>query len=371
MRLRRQLSFAAAVLLVLACAAPAGAAPRKSIKKGLWAPTTHRGASTFPVMRDLGAGIWAVRLRWHEIAAARMPDRPRDPADPSYAWPAGLDAAVAEARRYGMRVEFEVRGAPAWANGGRPSNWVPARTRDFADFLTAAARRYRGVRYWVIWAEPTRTANFNPLPAEDTDRVKPLPRAARAAPTYYARLLDASYVALKKVRRRNIVVGGNTYTGGRISAKNWIRYLRLPGGRRPRMDMYGHHPFTPRFPDLRKKPYAPGTGDFSDLDDLARWVDRYLGRRRSDGRKLPLYLGEFLLPTDHKNWDFPYWLTREAQARFLRAALRIVRRWDRVHTFIYTDLYDAPPRPDGEEPTRGLLDWQGTRKPAFDVFARG
>ncbi|MGH3995445.1 MAG: hypothetical protein ACRDSN_23645, partial [Pseudonocardiaceae bacterium] len=82
-----------------------------------------------------------------------------------------------------------------------------------------------------------------------------------------------SYGALKRVDRRNLVIGGNTWTGGDVTPLNFIRAMRLPSGRRPRMDLYGHNPFTFRFPNLREGPLGNGYADFSDLDTLARWLD--------------------------------------------------------------------------------------------------
>ena len=112
--------------------------------------------------------------------------------------------------------------------------------------MAAAARRYPSVRYWVIWGEPTRRPNFRPL-ARDTAPDKPLTRAqTRRRRTRYARLLDAAYGAIKRVNPRALVVGGNSFTTGDIGPRNWIRNLRLPSGRPPRMDLYGHNPFGVR-----------------------------------------------------------------------------------------------------------------------------
>src|SRR5207248_789168 len=63
------------------------------------------------------------------------------------------------------------------------------------------------------------------------------PTQARA-PHVYAQMLDASYGALKRASKRNLVIGGNTYTTGDVSTREWINYLRLPNGRPPRMDLY-------------------------------------------------------------------------------------------------------------------------------------
>ena len=123
----------------------------------------------------------------------------------------------------------------------------------------------------MIWGEPSKPERFQPL-ARATGRR--LTRRQRRGPRRYARILDASYGALKEVNRRNLVIGGNTWTAGEVVPLNFIRAMRLPGGRRPRMDLYGHNPFTARLPDLRERPLSYGTADFSDLDTLAGWLDR-------------------------------------------------------------------------------------------------
>jgi hypothetical protein len=62
---------------------------------------------------------------------------------------------------------------------------------------------------------------------------------------------------------------------------------------------------------------------------------------------------------------------RRTQARWIRAALRITRRFRRIYTFGYLGLYDDPPRPDGLEVNRGLIDHRGRKKPAYFSFKRG
>jgi hypothetical protein len=342
-----------------------------SSKKAIWGPVTYQGASQFPIYHDLGAGIYETSLRWDDLTLGR-PASPRDPADPAYRWPAGLDQAVAEAARYKIRVSVMLVGAPRWANGGRPSNWVPTRVEDFADFAAAAARRYPGVHLWMVWGEPSRQPNFMPLVPETRGKTK-LNAAQAAAPRYYARLLDAAYGALKSVSRGNLVIGGNTFTVGDISPYNWIRYMKLPGGRSPRMDLFGHNPFTSRRPDLRKPPHGFGPdvnySDFSDLDTFTFVLDRHL--RDPRGRRLRLFLSEFFLPTDHFNWEFPFYVSRATQASWLTSALRIVRRWSRIYTMGWFSLYDDPPRSDHREVNRGLIDRKSRRKPAYYAFKRG
>jgi len=328
-RIRGAREIAATTLLVsalLAAGAPTADA-RQSRKKAIWGPVQVNGASQFPIYRDLGVGIYQIQLRWAEVAPTR-PRHPKSPVDPAYRWPRQVDYAVREGRRYGIAVSVMIIGAPRWANGGRPWNWAPSRAAHFGRFAYAASRRYRRVRHWMVWGEPSRRANFMPLVRQRPGR--PLSERERRGPRIYARILDSAYVGLKRANPRNAVIGGNTFTTGDVSPVNFIRNLRLPTGRPPRMDLYGHNPYTTRRPDLRNRPLKLGFADFSDLGRLARWTDRYLRRR---GRPpLKLFLSELTWATDHPNRVFNFWVSRRTQASWLASALKIARRWPRIYT---------------------------------------
>ena len=357
----------ARLLWRVALAAAPAADARNARYKSIWGPAQVDGQSQFPIYEDLGVGIYQAQLSW-DAAAPTRPARPRNPADPAYRWPADLDYALREARRYGMKVSLLLIWSPSWANGGRDQRWAPTRPKDFADFAAAASRRYPGVKYWMVWSEPSKAGNFQPLAEATTPRRRFTP-AQRRGPRIYARMLDSAYAALKRVGRRDLVIGGNTFTTGTINTLNFIRAMRLPGGRRPRLDLYGHNPFTIRRPDLREDPFRRGYADFSDLDTLAGWVDRYV--RRPGSPRPELFLSEFTLPTDHPNHEFNFYVTREIQASWLARALRIARNWKRIHTLGWLSLYDDPPRPGGDEVNRGLLEQGGARKPSYRAYRKG
>jgi hypothetical protein len=308
-------------------------------------------------------------LNWRNTALSR-PANPTDPGDPAYRWPREIDTAVRRAERHGIAVTLMVIWTPGWANGGQAGNWAPNSVDDLADFLAAASRRYPRVRRWMIWGEPTRHHNFMPLEPQTTG-VRLTAQQARA-PRKYARMLDAGYGALKQVNRRNVVIGGNSFSTGNITTRNWIRYMRLRDGGRPRMDMYGHNPYTIRPPDL-SLPLGSrrlGVADFSDLDSVMRWLDRF-GYRDGRGRRLRLFLSEFSWPTDNLSYETNYYVKRKLQARWTAAALRVVRRTPRIATLGWFQLLDEPPRPDNLELNRGLLDYKGEPKPAFFAFRDG
>jgi hypothetical protein len=134
------------------------------------------------------------------------------------------------------------------------------------------------------------------------------------------------------------------------------------------MDLYGHNPFSLREPNLATKSLGNGFADICDLDDLARWLDRW--QRRRGRPPLKLFLSEYLAPTDHPNDEFNFWVTQEIQAKWLAAALGIVRHWDRIHT-LGGFLYDDHPKPEGDEVNRGLLTWDGRQKPAYAAMRDG
>ena len=219
------------------------------MKKSIWGPVQVDGLSQFPIYTDLGVGLYQYTLDWASIALTR-PANPRDPSDSAYSWPSELDRAILDAQERGIRVSVLLSRAPSWANGGRGAQWAPRRPRDMANFAAAAARRYPAVRHWMIWGEPSKTSRFQPL-VKATGRH--LSRRQKRGPRLYARMLDASYAALKRENRRNIVIGGNTWTGGEVVPLNFIKAMRLPNGRRPRMDLYGHNPFhAPRAQALER-----------------------------------------------------------------------------------------------------------------------
>jgi hypothetical protein len=353
------------LLAVLATAAVAvwmmcpGADARAASTKAMWGPATVNGVSQFPTYRDLGVKIYEASIEWHDIAS-RRPRHATDPSDPAYRWPADLAPTVAQAHANGIAVALQIIGAPSWANGGHAWNWAPRNPKDFADFATAASRRFPSVHLWMIWGEPSRQPNFQPLqPAAPFAK---LTATQAAAPHRYARILDAAYGALKQVSRRNLVIGGMTYTAGDIRTQQWIENLKLPNGRPPRLDLYGHNPFSFRDPNFANPPSAGGGVDFSDLRRLAGWIDRYLGRGRP---QIKLFLSEWTIPTA-VDTEFNYFVTPAVQAKWITDGLRLARNWSRVYAVGWIHLYDDLPQTGG-----GLLDAQGDKKPGYFAWKNG
>ncbi|HEX8159048.1 MAG TPA: hypothetical protein VF526_16810 [Solirubrobacteraceae bacterium] len=331
------------------CALPV--TPAGAVEKAIWGPVTlPDGRSAFGFYHQLRVDTYQRTLEWSETAPER-PASPTNPADPAYRWPAELDTAMRQADHYGIRVALMVSQTPAWANDGKPPQWAPDDPRAYADFLTAASRRYPKVRRWMIWGEPNRI-----------DRFRPNDPGSDIGPRTYARLLDAAYGALKRQSSQNIVIGGMTWTGGAITPAIFIRAMRLANGRPPRLDWFGHNPFPFRFPDLANTPVAGGYRDISDIDTFGREIDKLY--RRPKDRPLPLWLSEFLVQSDRGSRVFATFVSRQQQARWLSAAYRIAddeRR--RVMGLGWLDLLDEPAVP--ENALWGLLTYDLRPKPSF------
>jgi hypothetical protein len=351
----------------LLLATPPGASANVSTHKLIWGPYN---AKAFDTYAELGAGLYEITINWSRIARSK-PANPTDPDDPAYEWTPAVSEAIANAKEDGIQVVLEVSGAPGWANGGKPWRWAPKNPQDYANFVAAASKEWPQVHYWQIWGEPCRRENFMPLAGHVEGLT--LTRAQRRGPEHYAQILDDSYESLKQVDPGNIVIGGNTFSGGDIRPLTFIKYLRLPNGKPPRMDMYGQNPFGYRRPDLSQGLINPGSGvaDFSDLDVVAQYVDKYLSRAGRNKGKLPLFLSEYFLPTDHSNWEFNYWVSRKTAASWLMDAFKIADHWHRIYTLGWFELEDEQPNGLGTEVDRGLLTSKGAKKPAYYAFKRG
>ena len=341
-----------------------GPAPQ-TVKKLMWGPPFLADSTPlWPTYRDLGVGIFGVQARWEEIAPDRRPADPTDPKDPAYEWPQYLTDSIRKAQRNGMKVQLQLMGTPRWANGGQSWNWIPNDPQDFGDFATAISRRYPSVDLWMIWGEPNREPNFSPLtPApEQIEPDDPLNEDQQVAPRNYAVMLDSAYEALKREGPSDQVIGGNTYTSAgsdNIRPYQWIEYMKLPDGSRPRMDMWGHNPWQDRRPDLSHPPSRNGTVSFSDLERLVDALDA----AGFPGDPLKLYLAEWGVATGFEDEDLQQELDAEAADKWIRAAFEIAE-WKRIYTLGWIHPTDT------ERNSTGLLTADGEEKTSYETYKR-
>ena len=342
-----------ALTLVLASSASA------AVTKSIWGPLVlPNGQSAGPVYKALGVDDLQLAVAWDGVAPTQ-PANPRNPADPAYQWPAIVDQALAMGRQYGFTVSIVLLHSPPWANAGRAPIFAP-NSRKFGDFAFAASERWPAVRRWMVWGEPSRGVQFQPMV-----------RNSPSAPRRYARILDAAYGALKQADPRDTVIGGMSFTAGDVTPKDWIRWMRLPNGKPPRLDMYGHNAFSTRIPRLKDKPFTNGNYDFSDLDTMESQLHRIYGHsypskfRRHGPR---IWISEFTIQADHGSNDFNFFVSKAAQGRWISAAFREANKTNYIAGVGWLGLLDEPVAPFNR--TTGLLTFGLQKKPAYFAYKR-
>jgi hypothetical protein len=180
----------------------------------------------------------------------------------------------------------------------------------------------------------------------------------------YAQLLDAGYGALKGVSRSNVVIGGNSWSVCDIRPIDWVHYMKLPNGKRPRMDLYGHNPYIvqPRSTPLDPKLHIV---QINQLPALEKALKKYFKR------PIGLFLSEFSIPSAPDR-QFAYNTTEAGQARIATQALKISRKDHLVKLLGWAFLRDDPPKAGETSGNSGGLERvDGSHKPAYDAFKNG
>jgi hypothetical protein len=350
---RLSLRRAAAVLAAIACALVATAlatAPRADAASGVkYGLTDDAWLSDGPGSLDdriatldtLGVKIVRYSLRWNAIAPTE-PAAPADPSDPAYDWTdasAVLDGLHAD----GIDVLVQLVGAPRWANGGKPPNYIPKRGSMFAAFASAAAHQYPWVRKWLIWNEPNQARWLRPT----------------SASLYVARLLNPAYTAIHDAIPGAQVGGGGTaprgQTGG-VSPVAWIQTMRRVHAR---LDAYAQNPYP--LDPKRETPLTGGCGHcttvtMATLKRLVALVARDFPRAR-------IWLSEYGYQTNPP--DKLLGVAPALQARYLSEGDYVAYHTPRVDMLIQFLYQDEP---NVARFQSGLVTLRGAKKPAYASF---
>lgn len=336
--------------------------------------------------RTEGAGIVRLNLGWSRVAPARRPPGfvADNPASPGYDW-SQMDAQVRALAARGLQVLINITFAPSWAEGpARPANvaagtWKPDPTL-FAQFATAAARRYDGafpdpddplvalprVRYWQAWNEPNLDTYLTPQWIRT-------PRGfAPASPAVYRTLLNAFYAAVKAVARSNVVTTAGIAPYGNPPGVNF------PGGYRMQpltfdrslfsspvhLDVLAQNSYPIGGPLWRV--YDPGDISVANVSEVARLLR---GAERA-GDVLPR--GPKQLWMTELGWDSnppsPGGVPIERQARWYEQAFYVLWRHG-VDAVLLLQLVDSPPRPSyAASYQSGIYFVNGQPKPAAIAF---
>jgi hypothetical protein len=327
-----------AILLAAVCGEQAQAAPgvRYGIQDDGW---ILYGPGKLGERLDridrLGVDVVRFTLRWEEI----------EPARGRFRWRSS-DRVLRGLQTRGIQPVVTLVGVPGWVNGGRAPRFAPPSGKEFAAFATAAARRYRFVRYWVIWNEPNLRRWLEPnLPG-----------------TYVRRLLNPAYKAIHRANRRARVAGGVTgprANVGGVSPLDWLRGMRRAGAR---LDAYAHHPH-PGGP--HETPTEGGCfGAECKTITLANLRLLIRAARSAWGGRVRIWLTEWGYQTNPP--DKFLGVTPRLQAQYIGEAARLVyrtRQVDMLIQFLYQD------EPQLERFQSGLLTSAGRAKPGLHAFS--
>jgi hypothetical protein len=324
------------VALLLALAFPVGAAASPYARYGLQDDAWIRqGPGTLEQrldrLEDLGVDLVRMNVLWSEIERKRG----------TYDWSA-YDPVIRGLNERGIEPVLTLLGTPAWANGGRGTNWAPNSGAPFGRFARRAAGRYAFVRRWLVWNEPNQRDWLRPT----TPKV------------YVKRLLNPAYAAIHAVRTNTLVAGGVTApraaTGG-VSPVAWIRGMAAAGAQ---LDAYAHNPY----PLTRSETPFTGGCDHCRTITMAT-LPRLLASTRAFGPGTRIWLTEYGNQTNPP--DFLFGISKLKQARYTsEAALRayLMPRVDMLVNFLVQD------EPDLERWQSGVMTVRGWRKPSYGAF---
>jgi hypothetical protein len=332
--------LASAVALAAAAApAPASRYARYGVQDDAWllyGPGTLDGR--LATLDDLGVQIVRLTVRWDQVAPTK-PANQRDPFDAAYRW-GPFEDALQGLRAHRIAALVTIWGAPPWANGGHPPNWLPR--YGLGNFAYAASKRWPWVRLWTIWNEPNTLRASHPVSPK----------------LYTRRLLNPAYVLLHRASPANRVAGGVTSPRGTPSGMSPLRFMTLMRRDHARLDAYAHNPYPSS--GLETPFHAPcarcGALTMARLPEIRRDVTRLFGPK-------PIWLTEYGYQTNPP--DRLYGVSWPLQARYVgEAALRVWQQ-PRVAILVHYLVRDDP-RLGGWQ--SGFFTSTGSAKPSYRAF---
>ena len=238
----RSIARFACALAALILAAPAAADIVVGVSDDLPTGADDGGAAFYASMQDIGLRENRIAVRWDSNAPNAIANE------------GGLERAIAEAQARGISVVLSLYPARP-----RAITDAPPAAGQFAAWVAQVARRYPGVREFIVGNEPNVNFFWQP-------QYGPSGQALSCAT--YAGLLAASYDALKAVNPAISVIGvglsprGNDNAAARANpSTSPVRCIRDMGAAyraskrtRPLMDELSFHPF----PNLSTDPLGRG-----------------------------------------------------------------------------------------------------------------
>lgn len=306
----------------------------------------------FKNLSDLGL-TW---LRWDIAWNVVQPTNANQ-----YNWDAA-DRVVATAKKYNIKMLGIITYAPAWSSTPNACNsagmCVPTDPATFGTFAGTVALRYKGsVDHFEIWNEPNYSFFWKPKPNTTT----------------YISILQSSYTEIKRVNPDATVIAGALASSGdevdgSISPITFVRAL-YAGNAKVYFDAISVHPYTyPAAPD-----YVASWNSWQqvttihqimiDNGDLSKkiWITEYGTPTGGPGTAHDINQLSFTYGADY--------MTEMAQQQ---AAQKVVELYQKDKAF-FGPLFWYSLKDDGISNTTpenffGLIRFDGTKKPAYDIF---
>lgn len=360
------LAFLIGIAVCVSAAGPANAAPGRSFDTAIIDGTAFEEGSdaAFKNAANTGSRYIKNNLYWNWIVQNResadrpgnpqQPFDPTDPASPYYDWTT-YDRLVRKAQAQGMEVVLSVVTTPRWARSAACQDTAicSPKPADYADFATAAARRYSGnfnpsdgkgvlprVRFWQAWVEPNLYLFYAPI----FD-----PNGQAAAPYSFRRILNAFYDAVHAVNPANFVIAGglapNSVRGKAIAPLDFSRQVFcIDRDLRPipackgavKADAWSVHPYTAGSPV--RAPSSPDNMTIAALPRMGELIRaaQKAGRLVSDRGQTQFWVTEF-------SWDSappdPGGVPQTLLARWVAQAMYIMYQAN-VQTMAWFGLRD-------------------------------
>jgi len=259
-----------------------------------------------------------------------------------------LDREVHSALAAHMSVDLVIDGCPPWAaakGASGDSEPSPASAAQFAAWAGDVAQRYgpQGVKYYEIWNEPNDSKFWQP----------------KVNPAFYAKMLTASYKAIKKAEKNAYVIAGGlapvTNAHGSMSAISFLNSMYAHGAK-PYFNAIATHPYSfPALPDT----YEPWSA-WSQMSQTSPSLRGVMARYKDSGK--PIWITEFGAPSDGPNGVGAY-----GEAAELKQAITLSKstRWIAA-IYIYS-WQDLGTKKWTNADWFGLLNHAGKPKPAYQA----
>lgn len=291
-------------------------------------------------------------ILWSEVAKTR-PANPTNPDDPAYDW-TRADLVIDGFAAARITPIVSIYSTPAWAVQGRnipvETQYNPnaPRAKDYANFVQAVAKRYKGkARHFEVWNEPNLKGFFS---------VNGKSNLAR-----YKALVKAAYPAIKRGNSRAIVIAGvagpnNSGTNGNVGARNWL--TGLVSDKTVKFDAYSQHIYPSQGPRFTSRSYARAYPTWNSLSYIYEQLDR-----KKKGMKLYVTeAGYTTAKTPFRNGPSVV-VSLTTQRTYLQQlyALPLVKS-PRMAAVVWFNLTDNKMWP------AGLIRENGVKKPSYAAF---